>query len=281
MQVCHTVEELRAVRAQLPAPVGFVPTMGYLHAGHLELVRRSRLENAATVVSIFVNPTQFDRQDDLEAYPRDVPRDLRLLEEAGVDVVFVPDVDVMYPEWFATTVHISGITEVLEGAHRPGHFDGVATVVSKLFNIVQPDRAYFGQKDAQQVVVVKRLVADLNFPIEIRTVPTVREHDGLALSSRNVRLSPEGRAIAPKLYQALHAAEEAWAQGERRAEVLRSLVEERLAQEPAIRVEYVSLAHPETLQELSGEIEAGLLSLAAWIENVRLIDNIPLPPLKE
>ncbi len=276
MIVCYTVAELRKARARLPAPVGFVPTMGYLHAGHLALVRQSKLENAATVVSIFVNPTQFDRADDLASYPRDVPRDLRLLEDLGVDAVFVPSADEMYPPGFKTLVRVQEITEVLEGAHRPGHFDGVATVVTKLFNIVQPDRAYFGQKDAQQVVVVKRLVADLNFPLEIRVVPTVREPDGLALSSRNVRLTPEGRRAAPLLFRALSAARDAWLAGERDAERLRERVRAVLAKEPRIRLEYVSLAHPETLEELEGEVSRGLLSLAAWIDDVRLIDNVVL-----
>lgn len=277
MRVCKTVAELRAVRAALPSPVGFVPTMGYLHGGHLALVRRCAAENAATVVSIFVNPTQFDRQDDFAAYPRDIARDLRLLEAEGVHVVFVPSAEEMYPPGFKTVVRVREITDVLEGAHRPGHFDGVATVVTKLFNIVAPDRAYFGQKDAQQVVVIKRLVADLNVPVEIRVVPTVREPDGLAMSSRNVRLSPEGRRVASILYRALSEAQAAWRSGrERDAEALRRLVRARLEEEPRVRLEYVSLAHRETLEELEGEVAGGLLSLAAWIDGVRLIDNVIL-----
>ncbi|MDQ7028511.1 MAG: pantoate--beta-alanine ligase [Ardenticatenia bacterium] len=277
MIVCRTIAELRAARARLPSPVGFVPTMGYLHDGHLALVRRCRAENAATVVSIFVNPTQFDRQDDFAGYPRDVPRDMGLLDEEGVNIVFVPSAEEMYPPGFKTIVRVREITDVLEGAHRPGHFDGVATVVTKLFNIVMPDRAYFGQKDAQQVVVVKRLVADLNIPIELRVVPTVREPDGLAMSSRNVRLSPEGRRVAPILYRALSEAQAAWRSGrERDAEALRRLVRARVGQEPRIRLEYVSVAHRETLQELNGEVTDGLLSLAAWIDDVRLIDNVIL-----
>ncbi len=281
MVVCETIADLRAARANLPAPVGFVPTMGYLHAGHMALVHRAKQENAATVVSIFVNPIQFDRAEDLARYPRDLPRDIRLLEEAGVDLVFIPSVEEMYPAGFRTVVHVREITEVLEGKHRPGHFDGVTTVVTKLLNIVQPDRAYFGQKDAQQAIVVKQLVADLNIPVEIREVATVREPDGLALSSRNVLLSPAGRAVAPTLYRALRAAQTAWQGGERDADRLRAIVREELAQEPRIEVEYVSLADLETLQELEGEVRRGLLSLAAWIDGVRLIDNVRLESIQD
>ncbi|RMF30949.1 MAG: pantoate--beta-alanine ligase [Chloroflexi bacterium] len=281
MVVCETIADLRAARANLPAPVGFVPTMGYLHAGHMALVHRARQENASTVVSIFVNPIQFDRAEDLARYPRDLPRDMRLLEEAGVDLVFAPSVEEMYPAGFRTVVHVREITEVLEGKHRPGHFDGVTTVVTKLLNIVQPDRAYFGQKDAQQAIVVKQLVADLNIPVEIREVATVREPDGLALSSRNVLLSPAGRAVAPTLYQALQAAQAAWQEGERDADRLRAIVHGELAREPRIEVEYVSLADLETLQELKGEVRRGLLSLAAWIDGVRLIDNVRLEGIQE
>jgi len=281
MVVCETIADLRAARANLSAPVGFVPTMGYLHAGHMALVHQAKQENAATVVSIFVNPIQFDRAEDLARYPRDLPRDMRLLEEAGVDLVFAPSVEEMYPAGFRTVVHVREITEVLEGKHRPGHFDGVTTVVTKLLNIVQPDRAYFGQKDAQQAIVVKQLVADLNIPVEIREVATVREPDGLALSSRNVLLSPAGRAVAPTLYQALQAAQAAWQGGERDADRLRAIVHGELAREPRIEVEYVSLADLETLQELKGEVRRGLLSLAAWIDGVRLIDNVRLEGIQE
>ncbi|HHH41164.1 MAG TPA: pantoate--beta-alanine ligase [Chloroflexi bacterium] len=281
MVVCETIADLRAARANLPAPVGFVPTMGYLHAGHMALVHRAKQENAATVVSIFVNPIQFDRAEDLARYPRDLPRDMRLLEEAGVDLVFIPSVEEMYPAGFRTVVHVREITEVLEGKHRPGHFDGVTTVVTKLLNIVQPDRAYFGQKDAQQAIVVKQLVTDLNIPVEVREVATVREPDGLALSSRNVLLSPAGRAVAPTLYRALRAAQTAWQGGERDADRLRAIVREELAQEPRIEVEYVSLADLETLRELEGEVRRGLLSLAAWIDGVRLIDNVRLESIRD
>lgn len=250
--------------------------MGFLHEAHLALVRKSKLENESTIVSIFVNPTQFDRSEDLVNYPRALERDLRLLEDLDVDYVFTPSDDEMYPEDFKTTVRVRDITTILEGEHRSGHFDGVATIVTKLFNIVQPDNAYFGEKDAQQVVVVKQLVSDLNMLVEIRTIETVREYDGLAVSSRNTLLSSEGRAIAPTLYEALQAAESAWQNGERDATALRTTIRDILNREDDIRVEYVSLADPHTLTELDGTVRGGLLSLAAWIDDVRLIDNIRL-----
>lgn len=276
MVVCESISSLRSTRAGLSSPVGFVPTMGFLHQAHLALVQKSMLENESTIVSIFVNPTQFDRSEDLANYPRDLQRDLRLLEDMNVDCVFTPSADEMYPPGFKTTVHVKEITDILEGAHRSGHFDGVATVVTKLFNIVQPDHAYFGQKDAQQVIVVKQFVSDLNIPVDIRTIETVREHDGLAVSSRNTLLSPEGRATAPRIYEALQAAESAWNNGEQDADRLRNMVYDILDRQEDIRVEYVSLADQTTLTELDGKIERGLLSLAAWIDDVRLIDNVRL-----
>ncbi|MCR4394819.1 MAG: pantoate--beta-alanine ligase, partial [Dehalococcoidales bacterium] len=199
MKIFETIAELKQYRYNLKGTVGFVPTMGYLHEGHLSLVRRSRSENDYTVVSIFVNPTQFGPNEDFDRYPRDYPRDFALLEKENVDCVFLPPVKEMYPEGYSTWVDVYKVTERLEGAIRPGHFRGVATVVTKLFNIVQPDRAYFGQKDAQQCVVIKKMVADLNMNLEIVICPTVREPDGLAMSSRNVYLSPEERQQAPVL----------------------------------------------------------------------------------
>jgi pantoate--beta-alanine ligase len=276
MQVASTIPDVRAARATLPSPVGFVPTMGYLHEGHRALVRRARQENRSVVTSIFVNPAQFNRQDDLERYPRDLPRDLSILAEETVDLVFTPDASEIYPPRHATTVRLSGITEVLEGAHRPGHFDGVATIVAKLFNIVQPDRAYFGQKDAQQLLVVRRMVQDLNFPIEIRPVETVREPDGLALSSRNIFLESEARAQALALSRALHQAAQLWRAGERDAEALRAIAHASMGEHEQVRVEYLSLANPDTLEELSGKVESGLMSVAAWVGGVRLIDNVVL-----
>ncbi len=276
MQIAQTIAAFRAARAALPAPLGFVPTMGYLHAGHIELVRQARAASGAVAVSIFVNPAQFDRADDLARYPRDLQRDLAMLRDAAVDLVFAPDASEIYPAGHQTTVRVSAIGEVLEGARRPGHFDGVATVVSKLFNIVQPDRAYFGQKDAQQLVVIRRMVADLNFPIEIVAVPTVREPDGLALSSRNVFLHGAVRQQALALSQALFAARAAWQAGERDAATLRATALARFAETPAARLDYLSLANAETLEELHGPIEGGLLSTAAWVGGVRLIDNVVL-----
>lgn len=276
MQVVTTLAELHDARALLPEPVGFVPTMGYLHEGHLSLVRRARAECAGVAVSIFVNPTQFGPGEDLATYPRDLPRDLRLLEGEGVDLVWTPTPEVLYPPDFQTWVTVEEVTRPLEGAHRPGHFRGVATVVAKLFNAVQPRRAYFGQKDAQQAVVIRQMARDLNFPIEIVVCPTIREADGLAMSSRNSYLSPPERQAAAVLYRALSAARAAFADGERDAERLRRLVAEIIAAEPLARLQYISCAHPETLQELETVADVALLSLAAFVGRTRLIDNVLL-----
>ena len=223
MRVIETVAEFRAARAGV-ADLGLVPTMGYLHDGHLSLVARAKAECSAVAVSIFVNPTQFGPNEDLARYPRDLPRDLGLLEAAGVDLVFAPQPAEVYPQGFDTVIEVRGVTDVLEGAVRPGHFAGVATVVAKLFNIVQPTRAYFGQKDAQQSVVIRKLVRDLNLPVEVIVAPTVREPDGLALSSRNSYLAPDQRAAAPAIYRALSAARDRFAAGERDAEALREMM---------------------------------------------------------
>ncbi len=273
MNQTTTFPELRAARAQLPEPVGFVPTMGYLHEGHLSLARRAREECASVVVSIFVNPTQFAPTEDLDAYPRDLERDLRLLEEIGVDLVWTPTPEVMYPEGFQTWVTVEELTQVLEGASRPTHFRGVTTVVAKLFNGVQPQKAYFGQKDAQQAVVIQRMVKDLNFPVEIIVCPIVREPDGLAMSSRNTYLNPDERQAATVLYRSLTAAAEAFAAGERDADRLRAIVRDMVDAEPLADLEYISCAHPETLQELDGEVERALLSMAVRVGKTRLIDN--------
>ena len=276
MKIIVEIEELRALREQLPEPVGFVPTMGYLHEGHLSLVRQARLECASVVASIFVNPTQFGPQEDLAAYPRDLPRDLRLLEEMGVDLVWVPTVDMMYSPGYQTWVSVEEVTKPLEGYRRPTHFRGVTTVVAKLFNSVQPQKAYFGQKDAQQAVVIRRMVEDLNFPLAVRVCPIVREGDGLAMSSRNIYLNPTERRAAPILYQALQAAQLAFESGERDADLLRRIVSEKIQIEPLASIQYVSCADPETLQELTGLIDHGLLSLAVFFGKSRLIDNIIL-----
>ena len=277
MQVVRTIAEVRAIRRALPGTWGFVPTMGYLHEGHLSLVRRARAENDHVAVSIFVNPTQFGPHEDYNRYPRDLERDLRLLEPLGVDLVFAPSVEEMYPPGFQTWVIVEGVSRPLEGAARPGHFRGVATVVTKLFNIVQPDRAYFGQKDAQQAVVIRRMVQDLNIPVEIVVCPTVREPDGLAMSSRNTYLNPEERRAATVLFRALQATKARYEQGERDAERLREAMREVIQAEPLARLDYVSVADPETLQELDRVEDRALLSLAVYIGKTRLIDNILLP----
>jgi pantoate--beta-alanine ligase len=256
--------------------VGLVPTMGYLHEGHLSLVRAAREQNKHVVVSIFVNPTQFGPNEDFERYPRDTERDLSLLRAEGVDLVFMPSVEEIYPPGASTFVVVEGITDVLEGTHRPGHFRGVTTVVAMLFNIVQPKRAYFGQKDAQQLAVIRKFLRDLHRPIEIVGLPTVREPDGLAMSSRNAYLSPGERQAALVLSQALELAKERFDAGEREAERLRSAMRELIGQEPLAQIDYVSVADGETLQELERIERSALASLAVHIGNTRLIDNAVL-----
>ncbi len=285
MMIVSTLDELRAARSLLDAPLGFVPTMGYLHEGHLSLVQRARQECASVAVSIFVNPTQFGPNEDLSKYPRDLTRDLGLLSEAGVDLVWTPTPEVMYPPGFQTWVQVEALTLPLEGAVRPGHFRGVTTVVAKLFNAVQPQRAYFGQKDAQQAAVIQRMTTDLNFPIDVVICPTVREPDGLAMSSRNTYLSPQERKAATVLYRALSSARQAFHDGERSASRLRAIVTETIAAEPLARLQYVSCADFHSLQEVEAEIAGRtLLSLAAFVGNTRLIDNVILdfpPPSPE
>jgi pantoate--beta-alanine ligase len=276
MEVLVTLEELRAARRSLIEPVGLVPTMGFLHDGHLSLVRHARNECASVVVSIFVNPTQFGPHEDLSKYPRDMSRDLSLLESCNVNLVWTPTEEVMYPPGYQTWVNVEELTEPLEGAMRPGHFRGVATVVAKLFTAVQPQKAYFGQKDAQQAAVIRQMSRDLDFPIEIVVCPTLREPDGLAMSSRNVYLSPDQRQAAAALSRGLFKAKEVFEAGERDANQLKKVVLDTLGTESLIKVQYVSCAHPDTLQELEGMVDRGLLSLAAHIGKTRLIDNIVL-----
>ena len=276
MKIIETIDEMKRLRQQLAEPVGFVPTMGYLHEGHLALVRRARAENPSVVVSIFINPTQFGPQEDFGSYPRDTKRDLSLLEEEGTDVVFMPSVAEMYPEQFNSWIEVSKVTERLEGASRPGHFKGVTTVCAKLFNIIQPTRAYFGQKDAQQAVVIKKMVADLNMNLEIVTIPTVREPDGLAVSSRNTYLNPEERQAATVLYQALSLAQQLWSQGEKDAQRLREEMIGLIKKQPLATIDYVSIADAETLDELEKVNPPALVSLAVKIGTTRLIDNIVL-----
>ena len=274
MIVCESLSDLRQARATLANPLGLVPTMGYLHQGHLSLVERARQECSCVAASIFVNPSQFRPQEDLAAYPRDLPRDLAMLETAGVDLVWTPSPQAMYPTSYQTWVTVERVSSGLEGERRPGHFRGVATIVTKLFHAFQPQRAYFGQKDAQQAVVIRRLAADLDFPVEVVVCPTVRESDGLALSSRNAYLDPAERQAATVLYRALRAAELAYASGERDAGRLRQTMGHVLAQEPLARVQYVSAADPGSLDEIHSAAEHALLSMAVFIGKTRLIDNL-------
>ena len=276
MQTVVSLPDARSMRASLPEPVGLVPTMGFLHEGHLSLVRLARAQCASVVVTIFVNPTQFGPGEDLAAYPRDLPRDLGLLESEGVHLVWMPTPQVMYPGGYQTWVTVETITQRLEGAMRPGHFRGVATVVSKLFNVVQPQKAYFGQKDAQQVAVVRQMVSDLNFPLEIVVGPTVREADGLAMSSRNAYLNTEERRAAPVLFRALNAAKTAYDTGERDAGNLRQIMAQVVSSEPLARLQYASCADPGSLEELEGVARRALLSMAVSIGKTRLIDNLLL-----
>jgi len=276
MQVVTTIEDFRKAKSYLQGTWGFVPTMGYLHEGHISLGRRAKTENDRVAVSIFVNPTQFGPNEDLAAYPRDLEHDLKLLEAVGVDLVFHPTPEVMYPPSFQTYVTVEEVTQHLEGAARPGHFRGVATVVTQLFNIVQAERAYFGQKDAQQAVVIKRMVTDLAIPTEIVVCPTLREPDGVAMSSRNTYLDPEQRTAATVLYRALTAAQERYDAGERDTRALRSAMRYTLEQEPLVKIEYVSAADPDTLLELDHVEDRLLLSMAVRIGKTRLIDNFLL-----
>jgi len=275
MEVFSAIEDIRRRRWANPSAVwGFVPTMGFLHEGHLSLVRRARQENEQVGVSIFVNPTQFNDPKDLETYPIDLDRDLDLLKKEGVDLVWMPSQDIVYPPGYETFVEVTQVTTVLEGAARPGFFPGVATVVAKLFNVFQPQRTYFGQKDAQQAIVIKRMVQDLNFNIEVIICPTVREADGLAMSSRNAKLSAAARKEAICLYHALCAAKELFEQGEGDAERLRAKMVTVIESTDMARLDYVSVAHPDTLEELTMIEDRALLSLAVFFDTVRLIDNM-------
>jgi pantoate--beta-alanine ligase len=275
-QVLRTRTELREALTGVSRPVGLVPTMGWLHKGHRALMRRARAESATVVVTIFVNPRQFNVPDDYTRYPRDTDADLAICEAEGVDIVWLPDVAEVYPAGFDTLVRVGAVAAPLEGAARPGHFDGVATVVAILFALVGAERAYFGQKDAQQVMVIWRMAGDLALPTAVVPCPTIREPDGLALSSRNVHLSAEERRAAPVLHRALTAAREAWLAGEREGDVLRGLMEEILATEPLGQVEYVSCADVLTLAELARFDGPALLSTAVFFGTTRLIDNVLL-----
>jgi pantoate--beta-alanine ligase len=278
MIIRRTIADFRDYRRSLNGSVGLVPTMGYLHGGHLSLVRASRRDNEHTAATIFVNPTQFGPTEDLSRYPRDEARDLALLEAEGCDAVFIPVVDEMYPDGYATYVIVEGLTSGLEGASRPTHFRGVTTVVMKLLQIVQPGRAYFGQKDAQQLAVIRRMAADLNVPVEVVGLPIVREPDGLALSSRNVYLTPEQRLAAPVLNRALRVAEQLFAAGERDAARIRAEMRTLIAAEPLAEIDYISVADAASLEELTRIDRPALASLAVRFGPTRLIDNTTLRP---
>jgi len=276
MKIVNDLAELRAARLSLNGTVGLVPTMGYLHEGHLSLIRRAKTDCENVVVSIFVNPTQFGANEDLSKYPRDLERDLKLIEPLGVDVVWNPSPETMYPAGYQTWVEVETLTKVLEGAMRPSHFKGVTTIVAKLFNAVQPRKAYFGQKDAQQVAVIRRMTRDLNFPIEVVVCSTARAADGLAMSSRNKYLEGEERLAATVLFRALSAAKELYETGERDAEKLRGKMKEILASEARAQTQYVSCADYDTLAELDAITGKTLLSMAVMLGKTRLIDNFAL-----
>jgi pantoate--beta-alanine ligase len=276
MQIAKSIAEMKAARVKIPGSIGFVPTMGYLHEGHLSLVKQARAENSIVVVSIFVNPTQFGPTEDFKTYPRDTERDLAMLRKEKTDIVFMPSPEEIYPERFSSWVDVEKVTDRLEGRYRPGHFRGVATVVAKLFNIVEPSRAYFGQKDAQQVLVIKKMAEDLNMNLEVIVSPTVRESDGLAMSSRNIYLNPQERQAATVLFKALTLAQNLFKKGARDAETIRGQMAKLISSEPLAKIEYVSIADVDTLEELSKIDKSALASLAVRIGKTRLIDNVLL-----
>ena len=277
MRVISTNKGMSQACREAVKPVGLVPTMGALHAGHLSLVDQARADNLTVAVSIFVNPTQFGDQKDIQGYPRDMEGDLEMLRRHGVGLVYAPTVDEVYPEGFDTWVDVGPLAEKLEGLHRPGHFRGVATVVSKLSHVMQPDRAYFGQKDGQQVVVIQKLVRDLDIGVEVVVMPTIREPDGLAMSSRNVQLSAEQRRAAPAVHKALCQAHQLWISGERSGDVLREAAREILQAEAMVdSIDYVSVAGLSTLDELEQVDGRAMVSVAVHMGGVRLIDNTGL-----
>src|SRR5215216_1650639 len=271
MRTVTNFPDLRSTRLSLDGTVGLVPTMGYLHEGHLSLIRRAREECDYVIVSLFVNPTQFGPQEDLAKYPRDLERDSRLIKPY-TDLLWTPRAEIMYPKGYQTWVDVERMTQPLEGAMRPGHFRGVTTIVAKLFIAIQPHKAYFGQKDAQQAAVIRQMVRDLNFSLEIVVCPIVREPDGLAMSSRNVYLDPEQRKTATVLYRSLRAAKEAYENGERNADQLRQAMKDVLDSEPLAQVQYVSCADYDTLEELEIVTGKTLLSMAVFLGKTRLID---------
>ena len=273
LQTLHSIDEMRGFESE--HPLGFVPTMGYLHEGHLSLLRRAREECASVILSIFINPLQFAPSDDLDRYPRDEERDLQLAREIGADAVFLPTPEAMYPKGFTTEVRVRGLEDVLEGAARPEHFAGVTTVLAKLLNVVGPDRMYMGQKDAQQAVIVRRMIEDLDFPTRLLVCPTVRDPDGLAMSSRNVYLSPEERSAATVLHKALSEARDS---GDRAPDALEEHVRKTVSGEPLVELEYVSAGDARTLGPVTSGTSEILLSLAARVGKTRLIDNVLIGP---
>lgn len=277
MVVVERIQDMKNIVKRLKKEgksIGFVPTMGYLHEGHLSLVRFSKMQNDITIMSIFVNPIQFGPNEDYDRYPRDFERDKNLAEKEGVDYIFYPSVEEMYPEDFKTVVSVKKITEIMCGKSRPGHFDGVATVVLKLFNIVNPDRAYFGQKDAQQLAVIKQMVKDLNLDVEIVPCPIVREQDGLAMSSRNVYLSEEERKSATVLYRALNLAKEMIEKGEKEVSRIKKAMEEMILKEKYTRIDYIEFVNSDTFEVVSKVEGKVLIALAVFVGKARLIDNI-------
>ncbi|WP_163328026.1 pantoate--beta-alanine ligase [Desulfurobacterium thermolithotrophum] len=277
MKIVKKVKEMMAISSALRRigkRIGFVPTMGYLHEGHLSLVKFAKKENDIVVMSIFVNPTQFGPNEDFERYPRDLERDSKIAKAEGVDYLFIPEVSEMYPEGYSTYVEVEGLTEVLCGAKRPGHFKGVATVVTKLFNIVRPHRAYFGKKDFQQLKVIERLVKDLNFDIEIVGCPIVREEDGLAKSSRNVYLSPEERKSALSLYRSLKIAKELFEKGIKDAKIVKKEMEKFIMSHPHVKkIDYIEIVDSNSLKPVKSLKRGNLIALAVFVGNTRLIDN--------
>jgi pantoate--beta-alanine ligase len=276
MKVVETIAEMKKVRRALKEPVGFVPTMGYLHEGHISLVTKAKTENKSVIVSIFVNPTQFGPKEDLSKYPRDLKRDLAMLEKVGTDVVFFPSDKEMYPDAYDTWVEVDKLTKRLEGAARPTHFRGVTTIVTKLFNIVEADNAYFGQKDAQQALVLQKMAKDLNMNLKVIVCSTVREPDGLAMSSRNVYLTPEQRKQATVLSRSLLLAKDLYAKGERDAVKIRRQMTDLIRKEPLAIIDYISIASPDTLEELETIQGKALVSMVVKFGNTRLLDNVIL-----
>jgi pantoate--beta-alanine ligase len=280
MELVETISDMITLRGNLTDSVGFVPTMGCLHDGHLSLVKKSSTDNHTTVVSIFVNPTQFGPKEDFKTYPRNMERDLALLKKRNTDIVFMPASEEIYPQGFSSWVDVQKITDRLEGEYRPGHFKGVTTVVAKLFNIVRPTRAYFGQKDAQQALVIKKMVIDLNMNIDIIVAPTIREKNGLAMSSRNTYLNPQERQASTVLFKALTKAQQLWKSGNSKAANLRQEMISIINQEPLAEIQYISIADAQTLEELGEINRQALISLAVKIGKTRLIDNFVINHLQ-